>query len=37
MNEDLRNAIGILMCMEIRDGAGAGICNGTPSTSSNLK
>ena len=28
MNEDCRNAFGILMCMEICDGAGTGICDG---------
>ena len=28
MNEDWRNAFGILMCREICDGADAGICNG---------
>ena len=32
MDEDWRNAFGILMCMEICDGAGTGICDGTPST-----
>ena len=26
MNEDWRNTFEILMCMEICDGAGAGIC-----------
>ena len=34
MDEDWRNAFGILMCMEICDGAGAGICDGLPSTCS---
>ena len=32
MDEDWRNAFGILMCMEICDGAGTGICDGAPST-----
>ena len=32
MDEDWRNAFGNLMCMEIYDGAGAGICDGSPST-----
>ena len=36
MDEDWRNAFGILMCMEICDGAGPGICNGTPSTCSSF-
>ena len=31
MDEDWRNAFGILMCMEIYDGTGAGICDGVPS------
>ena len=35
MNEDWRNAFGILMCREIFDGAGAGIRDGTPSVCSN--
>ena len=34
MDEDWRNAFVILMCMEICDGAGAGICDGSPSTCS---
>ena len=34
MDEDLRNAFGSLMCAEICDGAGAVICEGTPSTCS---
>ena len=34
MNEDWRNAFGILMCREIWDGAGAWICDGAPSTCS---
>ena len=34
MDEDWRNAFGILMCTEICDGAGAGICDGAPSTCS---
>ena len=34
MDEDWRNAIGILMCTEICDGAGARICDGSPSTCS---
>ena len=29
MDKDWRNAFGILMCTEICDGAGAGICDGT--------
>ena len=32
MDEDWRNAFGILMCAYICDGAGAGICDGVPST-----
>ena len=32
MDEDWKNAFGILICTEICDGAGAGICDGTPST-----
>ena len=32
MDEDWRNIFGILMCTEICDGAGAGICDGTPLT-----
>ena len=31
------NAFGILMCRETCDGAGAGICDGAPSTCSSLK
>ena len=34
MDEDWRNAFGILMCLEVCDGAGAGICDGSPSTCS---
>ena len=36
IDEDWRNAFGILMCMEICDGAGAGICDGAPSTYSSF-
>ena len=36
MDEDWRGAFGILMCTEICDGAGAGICDGEPSTCSRL-
>ena len=36
MNEDWRNAFGILMCREICDGAGARICDGVSSTCSSL-
>ena len=36
MDEDWRNAFGILMCTEICDGAGAGICYGAPSTCSSI-
>ena len=32
MDEDWSNAFGILMCAEIRDGAGAGIFDDAPST-----
>ena len=32
MGKDWRNTFGILMCTEICDGAGAGICNGEPWT-----
>ena len=32
MDEDWRNAFGILMCAGICDATGAGICNGVPST-----
>ena len=34
MNEDWRKTFGILMCAEICDGAGAGICDGASSTCS---
>ena len=34
MDEDWRNAFGILMCTGLCDGTGAGICDGTPSTCS---
>ena len=34
MDEDWKNTIGILMCAEICDGAGAGIWDSTPSTCS---
>ena len=34
MNEDWRNAFGILLCRLMSDGAGAGICDGAPSTCS---
>ena len=34
MDEDWRNTFGILMCTEICDGSGTGICNGAPSTCS---
>ena len=37
MNEDWRNAFGILMCREICDDAGAGIYDGVPSTCSSSK
>ena len=36
MDEDWRNIFGILMCMEICHGAGAGICHAAPSTCSSL-
>ena len=36
MNEDWRNAVGILMCTQICDGAGTGICDGAPSTCSSF-
>ena len=36
MDEDWKNAFGILMCPEMCDGAGAGICNGAPSTCSSF-
>ena len=32
MDEDWREALGIFMYTEICDGAGAGICDGMPST-----
>ena len=32
MDEDWRNAFGILMCAEICNGTDVGICNGAPST-----
>ena len=34
MDEDWRNAFGTLMCAEICDGIGVGICDGMPSTCS---
>ena len=34
MDENWRNAFGILMCTEICDGTGAGICDGVTSTCS---
>ena len=37
MDEDWRNAVGILMCMEICDCTGTGICDGTPSTCCGLR
>ena len=37
MNEDWKNAFGILMCREICDGTGARICEGAPSTCSSCK
>ena len=36
MDEDWRNAFGILMCTEICDGTGAGICDGSPLTCSSF-
>ena len=36
MDEDWRNAFGILMCGGICDGAGVEICNGVPSTCSSF-
>ena len=36
MDKDYRNAFRILMCKEICDGAGAGICDGAPSTCSSV-
>ena len=36
IDEDRRNAFEILMCAEIGDGTGAGICNGVPSTCSSF-
>ena len=37
MDKDWRNTFGILMCRELCDGAGAGICDGALSTCSSLK
>ena len=37
MKTDWRNAFGNLMCREICDGAGPGICDGVPSTCSSNK
>ena len=37
MDEDWKNALKFLMCTEICDGTGAGICDGAPSTCSSLK
>ena len=37
MDEDLRNAFGILMCTEICDGTGVGICDDAPSTCFSLR
>ena len=36
MDEDWRNAFGILMCIEIGDGADVGICDGAPLTCSSF-
>ena len=36
MDEDWRNAFGILICTEICDGAGTGICDGALSTYSSF-
>ena len=36
MDEDWRKAFGMVICTEICDGAGAGICDGVPSTCSSL-
>ena len=36
MDEDWRNALGSLMRARIYDGAGAGICDGAPSTCSSF-
>ena len=36
MDEDWRKAFRILMCAEIGDGAGTGICHGAPSTCSSM-
>ena len=36
MDEDWRNSFGVLMCDEICDGPGAGICDGALSTCSSL-
>ena len=37
MDEDWRNASGILMCMEICDVTGAGICDGVPLNYSDIR
>ena len=36
MDEDWRNAFEILICTELWDGAGAGICHGASSTCSSV-
>ena len=36
MDEDWRNEFGILMCREIYDGVGKGICDGAPSACSSF-
>ena len=36
MNEDWWNAFGILMCKELCDSAGVGICDGAPLTCSSF-
>ena len=36
MDEGWRNEFGILICTEIFDGAGVGICDGAPSTCSSF-
>ena len=36
IDEDRKNTFGILICAEICDGAGAGICDGAPSTCSSF-
>ena len=36
MNEDWRNAFGILMCTEVCDSTSMGICDGAPSTCSSF-